>query len=166
MTAATTGPPTHLPGPKEVRDLLGDLVDKQVDLRPGPPFAVSAYYPASVASYVDDSLVVRAVVACDLPLSAYAGAALALVPPGAAATAIEEGRLSASIAEALGEVFNVMASLFNAPGSAHLRLYASVPAGQALPADARARTQVLGRRGDFVVDVAGYGTGRLAVVLT
>ena len=31
---------THLPAPKEVRDLLTDLLDKQITLRPGPPFAV------------------------------------------------------------------------------------------------------------------------------
>ncbi|CAB4712397.1 MAG: hypothetical protein F2667_08090 [Actinobacteria bacterium] len=161
MTTLTT----HLPAPKEVRDLFTDLLDKDVSMRPGPPFAVSAYYPASVASYVDDTLVVRAVVALDLPLSAYAGSALALVPLAQAKAAIEESRLSPSMGEALQEVFNVLASTFNAPGAAHLRLYSSALAGDVLPADARARTQILGRREDLVVDVAGYGSGRIAIVL-
>jgi hypothetical protein len=164
MTSGTVQ--SHLPAPKEVRDLLSDLLGKEVGLRPGPPFGVAPHYPASVASYVDDSLVVRAVVAMDLPLSAYVGAALALVPRSGAELAMEDGRLTGPLAESLAEVFNIVASLFNTSGAAHLRLYTSQVSGEAIAADARARTQILGRRGDFVVDVAGYGTGRLAVVLT
>lgn len=158
--------PVHLPSPKEVRDLFGDLLDRDVTLRPGPPFAVSAYYPASVAQFVDDSLIVRAVVAFDLPLSAHAGAALALVPASGAEQAIHDGALSDTMAESLQEVFNVVSSVFNVGNAAHLRLYSAHTAGQDLPADARIRTQVLGRRADFVLDIAGYGSGRVAVVLT
>lgn len=158
--------PVHLPAPKEVRDLLGDLLGRDVALRPGPPFAVSAYYPASVAQFVDASLVVRAVVAFDLPLSAHAGAALALVPASGAEQAIHDGMLSDTMAEGLQEVFNVMSSMFNVGESTHMRLYSAHTAGQDLPPDARIRTQILGRRADFIVEVAGYGSGRVAVVLT
>ena len=156
----------HLPEPKEVRDLLGDLLGRDVALRPGPPFAVSAYYPASVAQFVDASLVVRAVVAFDLPLSAHAGAALALVPASGAEQAIHDGMLNDTMAEGLQEVFNVMSSIFNVGESTHMRLYSAHTAGQDLPPDARIRTQILGRRADFIVEVAGYGSGRVAVVLT
>lgn len=156
---------THLPAPKEVRDLLGDLLDRQVDLRPGPPFGVSASYPASVATYIDDSVIVRAVVAFDLPLSAHVGAGLALVPAAQAAEAVGEGRITGPIAESVREVFNIFASLFNAPGAPHLRLHLCHVAGEPLPHDVRVRTQVLGQRCDFLVEVAGYGTGRIAVVL-
>lgn len=166
ITAPDQTSPVHLPAPKQVRDLLGDLLDREVTLRPGPPFAVSAYYPASVAQFVDDSLVVRAVAAFDLPLSAHAGAALALVPATGAEQAIHDGVLSDTMAEGLQEVFNVMASVFNVGNAPHLRLYSAHTAGQDLPPDARIRTQVLGRRADFLVDVAGYGSGRVAVVLT
>ena len=161
MSAATT----HLPAPKEVRDLLGDLLDRQIELRPGPPFGVSAAYPASVATYIDDSVIVRAVVAFDLPLTANVGAALALVPAGQASEAVGEGRVVGPIAESVREVFNIFASLFNAPGAPHLRLHACQVAGEPLPHDVRARTQVLGQRCDFLVNVAGYGSGRIAVVL-
>ncbi|MBZ5735173.1 hypothetical protein K8Z61_11770 [Nocardioides sp. TRM66260-LWL] len=156
---------THLPAPKEVKDLIFGLLDKPIALRPGPPFAVSPLYPASIASFVDDSLVVRAVVALDLPLSAYLSAALALVPVAGAEAAIEEQRLSPPLAEALHEVFNVFATLFNVGDSAHVRLYNATPSGEPLAADARSRTQILGRREDLVVDITGYGTGRLAIVL-
>ncbi|MGN6781737.1 MAG: hypothetical protein ACTHJH_09570, partial [Marmoricola sp.] len=52
----------HLPGPKEVRDLLTDLLDKPIELRPTAPLAPGSHNPCSVGVYVDDSLRVRAVV--------------------------------------------------------------------------------------------------------
>lgn len=157
---------THLPAPKEVRDLLADLLDKEVTLRPGPPFGVAPFYPASVATYVDDTLVVRAVVAIDLPGSAYIGAALALVPLSVAELAKADERLTGALAESLQEVCNIMSSLFNAPGANHLRLYAAQISGEPIAPDARARTQILGRRADYIVEIVGYGTGRLTIVLT
>jgi len=166
MKAPDRTSPVHLPEPKEVRDLLGDLLDRDVTLKPGPPFAVNGHYPASVAQFVDDSLVVRAVVAFDLPLSAHAGAALALVPASGSEQAIEDGALPDTLGEGLQEVFNVFSSVFNVGEAAHLKLYSAHTSGQDVPADARIRTQVLGRRADFHVDVAGYGSGRVAVVLT
>lgn len=167
-TALVNGMPaqTYLPANKEIRDLLGDLLDKEVEVRPGPPFAITDHNPASVAVYVDDSLVVRSVICFDLALSAYAGAALALVPPAAAELAVEERDLPGQITETLHEVLNIAAALFNAEGAPHMKLYAMHPAGTPTPPDVRARSQVLGRRIDLWVDVAGYGTGRLAIVLT
>lgn len=167
----------HLPAPKELRDLFHDVLAKDVALRPGPPFAVSDFYPASIASYVDETLTVRAVVALDLPLSAFAGAAVALLPGSAATAAIQLGSVTGALAASVSEICSAMAALFTTglptglttgltTGTGRpLRLYAAHVAGSALPADARMRTQVLGRRQDFFVDVAGYGTGRLAVVL-
>ncbi|TIC78625.1 hypothetical protein [Nocardioides sp. GY 10127] len=165
MSGTDVALPTHLPEPKQVKDLFTDLLDRAVELRPGPPFAVSPSYPASIASFVDDRLIVRAVVALDLPLSAHLGSALALVPASGAEAAIEDGALPDSTAEGLSEVFNVMASLFNTEETAHVKLYQAHCSGAQLPHDARARTQILGRREDYLVDVAGYGSGRLAVVL-
>ncbi|WP_211752962.1 hypothetical protein [Nocardioides lianchengensis] len=165
MSTATMPAMTYLPANKEIRDLLGDLLDKEVEVRPGPPFAITDRNPASVAVYVDDSIVVRAVICFDLALSAYAGAALALVPPAAAELAVEERQLSDQLTEPLHEVLNIAAALFNVEGAPHMKLYGMHAVG-ATPPDVRARSQVLGRRIDLWVDVAGYGTGRLAVVLT
>ena len=165
MTTVAGTAAAYLPAPKEVRDLIGDLLARQVDLRPAPPFGVAPTYPASVATYVDDSLIVRAIVAFDLPLSAHVGAALALVPASQAVAAVEEGRVEGSVAESLREVFNIVGSLFNVPGALHLRLHACQVSGEPLPHDVRARTQALGHRCDFLVTVGGYGSGRVAVVL-
>ena len=157
--------PLHLPAPKELRDLFHDVLAKDVALRPGPPFAVSDFYPASIASYVDDTLTVRAVVALDLPLSGFAGAAVALLPGSSATSAIQLGSVTGALAEGVSTICSAMASLFSTTTCRPLRLYAAHVAGSPLPVDARMRTQVLGRRQDYFVDVTGYGTGRLAVVL-
>lgn len=156
----------RLPAPKQVRDFLDDALGREVALRSAPPFGVSTFSPASVATYVDDSLTVRAVVALDLPLSAHVGAALALVPVGAAKAAIEDGRLTGTLAQHVEDLCLKLAALLVVPGSARLRLYTVQVSGEPIPADAQARTQVLGRRLDFALDVTGYGSGRIALVLT
>jgi len=155
----------HLPQPKQLRDLLVDLLGREATLSPAPPFAAGPDTPASVAVYVDDSLQIRATIACDLAFSAHAGAALALVPVGAAQDAIADGKLPDTLAENLYEVLDIAASTFNVEGADHLKLYQLYPAGPPLDAMVRIRTLTLGRREDLRVELAGYGAGALSVVL-
>jgi len=155
----------HLPQPKQLRDLLVDLLGREATLSPAPPFAPGPATPASVAMYVDDSLRIRALIACDLAFSAQAAAAIALVPPAAAEEAIADGKLTDSLAENLYEVLNIAASTFNVEGSEHLKLHQLHPAGPPLDPMVRIQTLTLGRREDLRVEVAGYGAGSLSVVL-
>ncbi len=156
----------HLPGPKEIKDLLDGLLDKDVTLAPTSPLAPSPANPVSVAVYVDDSLQVRALIACDLALSAYAGAALGLVPPNVAAEEIASGTVSENLRENLYEVLNIAASLFNVPDAPHVRLHGLHPAGEPTPPAVLAQCLTLGRREDLAVAIGGYGSGQLSVVLT
>ncbi|HEY1134131.1 MAG TPA: hypothetical protein VGE77_06105 [Nocardioides sp.] len=158
--------PVHLPAAKEIRDLLEGLVGRDVKVAPTTPLAPGPYAPCSVAVYVDDLLRISAVIACDAALSAWAAAAIGLVPAKRADEVRLAGALTPELAENLSEVLNVAAALFNVPGAAHLRLHALHPAGPALPADALARSLALGRRIDLQVEIAGYGAGTLAVVLS
>lgn len=157
--------PVHLPQPKQLRDLLVELLDREVTMTPSTPFAPGPDTPASVAVYVDDSLRIAAVIAADLAFSAYAGAAIGLIPPGGAAACLEDGKLTDTIAENLYEVLNIAASVFNVPGADHLKLHALHPAGPALDPMVRLQALTLGRREDLAVDVGGYGAGVLSVVL-
>jgi hypothetical protein len=157
--------PSHLPTAKDIRDLFTDLLGRDATLAPAPPFAPGPKNPASIAVYVDDYLRITALIACDLPLSAYAGAAIGLVPVGGADAAVEDGLLPDTLRDNLYEVLNVAASLFNAPGADHLRLHELYPAGPALPPQLQAQALTLGRREDVELDIAGYGAGRLSVVL-
>ncbi len=157
---------THLPTNKEIRDLLSGLLGREVTLQPAAPLVVSPKKPASVGVYVDDSLVVRAVIACDVAFSAYAAAAIALMPLPATESSLAQNHLQETLAENLYEVLNVAASLFNVGNAMHLRLLDLHPAGAKLPGDVLMRTLTLGRREDLTLDIAGYGTGRMSVILT
>lgn len=155
----------HLPSPQQVRELLADLLGREVTLRPGAPYAPKSDEAVSVAVYVDDHLNIVAVIACDLELSAYAGAAIGLVPPGAATEAVADGKLGDGLTENLYEVLNIGASIFNVPGADHVKLHALHAAGPTIDPQVRLRVLTLGRREDLVVDIAGYGEGRLSIVL-
>lgn len=155
----------HLPQPKQLKDLLTELLGRDVTLSPSTPYAPGLDEPTSIALYVDDRLNIVAVIACDLPFSAHAGAAIGLVPPGGADAAVEDGKLTDTLAENLYEVLNIGASVFNVPDADHVRLHALHPAGPPTDPQLRLRVLTLGRREDLTVDIAGYGAGRLSVVL-
>jgi len=157
--------PVHLPVPKQIRDLFADLLDRDVTLTPAAPQAPGPGTPTTVAVYVDDYLRISAVMVLDLDLSAYAGAAIGLVPPAGADEAIEAGELTDVLKANLFEVLNIASSMFNAPNADHLRLHEVHPAGRTLSTQARAMALTLGRREDFHVDIAGYGAGHVSVVL-
>lgn len=157
---------SHLPGAKEIRDLLTELLDRDVQVAPTAPLAPTAANPCTVGVYVDDSLQVTAVIAFDLSLSAHAGAAIGLVPVAGADAAIGDGILTETLRDNLYEVLNIAASLFNIDGATHVRLYDVHHAGLPVPGDVLARALTLGRREDLAVEVGGYGPGRLSVVLT
>ena len=156
----------HLPAPKEIRDLLMDLLGREITMEPCPPLAPTPSRPATIAVYVDDSLVVSALCMVDLPFSAHAGASIGLVPVGAAEDAIEARALDANLQGNLYEVLNIVASLFNVGEARHLRLYAVHHIAAPLPMDIQARALTLGRREDMDIEISGYGAGKLAIVLT
>ncbi|HWJ81092.1 MAG TPA: hypothetical protein VNS55_02545 [Nocardioides sp.] len=155
----------HLPQPKQLKDLLTDLLGRDVSLSPTTPYAPGPSDPVTLATYVDDSLNIVALIACDLGFSARAGAAIGLVPPGGAEEAIGDGKLTDTLADNLYEVLNIGASVFNVPGADHVRLHDVQPAGPTPDPQLRIRTLTLGRREDLAVEIAGYGPGRLSVVL-
>jgi hypothetical protein len=156
---------TPLPPAKAVRDLLLDLLGRNIDVAPADPYAPEGGERATLAVYVDDSMRTRAVAVADLQLSAYAGAAIGLVPAGGAEAAIEDGALPTAIEENLYEVLNICAALLNAEGLPHVKLYGMYGPGTVPPVDVSGFARTIGRRLDLQVTVAGYGAGRLSIVL-
>ena len=155
---------TPVPAAKPVRDLLGDLLGRQVEVRPGEPISPDEDRRITVASYVDDALRLRMVGVADLAFSAYAGAAIGLVPAAGAQQAVEDRALPTLIQDNLYEVLNICAALLNAEGLPHVKLHAVDYPGSTPPAQVLAMACTLGRRLDLVVDIAGYGTGRFSLV--
>jgi len=157
---------TYLPLPKEVRDLLTDLMGREITLNPSSPFAPSPNEPATIAVFVDDQLQVSAVIVCDLSFSAFAGAAIGLVPPASAEAAIAEQELNDTLSDNLYEVLNIAASLFNVPDHEHVKLHAVRPAKRGgMDINDRFLALTLGRREDWSIDIAGYGHGLLTIIL-
>ena len=157
----------ELPVPKAVKDLFEELLGRPVTVGIGEPFRAADIKDGPlVGTYVDDSLKLRAVVGMDLPLAAYAGAALGLIPSGGAQACIEDKELSANMADNVTEVCNILSSLLNQEGLPRLRKHHTFLPGVPAPADAVGQLQAIGRRLDLNVEVQGYGQGRMAIVLT
>lgn len=154
--------PAILPAPKDVRDLLEGLLGKDVTVSPGDP--VSLNDGAALAVYVDPQLTTNAVCLVDVPLAAWFAGALALLPKGGLEDAIEDGELSDMHLEVVYEVVNVAAALFNGGGVTHSKLYKLYAPGEAVPGDLAGLAAGFNRI-DLSVDVAGYGTGALSIVI-
>jgi hypothetical protein len=125
-----------LPDRKAIRDLFEGLLGRDVDLDDGRPVDLGIPKPV-VASYVDDAEQLRAVAVMSFGLAARSGAAIALIPPGAVEAAEEDRLLPGSLFDNASEICNVLAV-----------------AAQA------------GAREDVELDITGYGSGELSLVVT
>ena len=162
MTAPGTIP---LPAAKDVRDMLTGLVGKPVNVTPGSPVTPTPERPVAVAVYVDPGMNVNALCLMDLGASAYTGGALALLPPGGCQDAVEEdGELTGMQVEALHEVVNVLAALFNTQGAPHSKLHKLYAPGDEIPGDLAGMLAAFNRV-DLAIDIPTYGKGALSLVL-
>lgn len=150
-----------LPSSMAVRELLERLLGRDVDAVVCPPPVTAT---AMLGLYACERDRMTAVVTLDLPLAAYLGCSLALLPPGIAESAIADGALPEDLSENVGEVLNVLTAVLNEHFGTRQRLYGSYPGAEA-PADAAAYSKALGNRLDLQVTVPGYGTGTLSFVL-
>lgn len=158
---------TQLPTPKAVRDLFSGIVGREIDLSVDGEALTPATEPGVlVGEYISDVYGAQALVAFDLPLAAYLGAALALVPPGGAQIAVDEAFLPDSLLDNAYEVLNISASLFNTDNAPHLRLDPVYDSARSpLPANIATWLRGYVPRLDAAVSVRGYGDGRLSILL-
>src|SRR3954468_16009699 len=127
--------PHELPVPKEVKDLLDELLGRSVELTPADPLKAADIPRTLVALYVDSGQKLRAVVGLDFALTAFVGAAIGLIPAGGAEACIEDNELSKMIGENAIEVCNVFTSLLNKEGADHLKMYQTYLPGISAPND-------------------------------
>jgi hypothetical protein len=158
--------PRELPVPKDVKDLFDELLGRPVTVGPADPMRAAQLRENPLSClYVDDKLTLGAIITLDLPLAAYTGAALGLIPVAGAQACIEENELSTMVAENVTEVCNVLSSLLNREGQPRLRVHQTFMPGQMPPADAVGYMLALGRRLDLDIDVQGYGSGKMWIAL-
>ncbi|BEL11150.1 hypothetical protein Q0Z83_093410 [Actinoplanes sichuanensis] len=154
-----------LPGSLAVRNLFEDLLGREVTVSPGDPISAPEVPLTTSAIFTDSGQKIYAVMGMTLSLAANAGAALGLLPAGAAEDSIDEKQLFPNLAENVFELCNVFTSLLNKEGAPHVKLYQVIYPNQELPADARAVLLALGRRLDLSVEVNRYGKGKLSLSL-
>lgn len=157
---------TPVPTALAVRELLEGLVGRDITvgvrtrgIDPGRGLG------ATVAEYVDDQMQLAALVVADLELAAAAGSAIGLVPAKEVQASVKYKELSAAQIENFGEICNVLASLFNADDAPHLRFTTMHQPGAALPGDVGQWVTAHVARIDLDVEVAGYGSGAIGVVI-
>jgi hypothetical protein len=149
-----------LPARASFRDLLRDLLGRDVQVRPGSPQELDPGQMSYLAAYRFDEGDVAAIAVTDLRLSVAAAAAIAMLPAdGCWATAQQRGELDEELTEFLHEVVNVSAKLLNSPTTPHvvLRDHLAVP-GEVHDDVAELATAPQVRH-DWQVAIDGYGEG-------
>jgi hypothetical protein len=156
--------PAALPTAADVRGLLDGLFDRAVAVHEEPEPVLPGRGVHVVGSYLDDTGTVRALVLCDLVLGCVLGAALALVPMPRVQEALDAQAVPADLADNTQEVLNVAASLFNS-AAAHLTLTAVQVAPEPVTPEVVDFLRAAPHRVDLTVEVPGYGTGVLVLLL-
>ncbi len=156
----------NTPEPKQVKDLFEGLLGRDVALGEGVPVPLDSRPRPTVAVYVDDRNALSAVALMDFALTAYSGAALALLPKGGAEDAIDEKDLPPSLLENASELLNVLAAPIGDATGVHQRLHQTFGPDQLPPSDVSSWAARLGTRVDLRLDIKGYGSGTLSVVST
>ncbi len=153
-----------LPDRKDIKDLFEGLLGRDVDLTEGAPVDIGIPKPV-IASYVDDGGRLRAVAVMGFGLAARAGAAIALVPKGAAEAAEEDRLLPDNLFDNASEICNVLAAPMGDAMGDHLRLAETYAPTEPVPGHLLTVASQLAGREDVELDITGYGKGGLSLVV-
>lgn len=153
-----------LPDRKDIKDLFEGLLGREVALTDGTPVDLGIPKPI-VASYLDDAHGLRAVAVMSFGLAARSGAAIALIPKGAAEAAEEDRLLPVNLFENAAEICNVLAAPLGEAMDTHLRLAETYAPSDPVPAHLLALAAQAGGREDLELDISGYGTGGLSIAV-
>ncbi len=157
---AAEGAGIVMPNAQTVAETLSGLLGKPVtamDWRTGPePGAITV-----TATFMGDSGLQFLMVA-DLAFAGCTSGALAMLPEPVVKSALDAKRLPENLVETTREIFNVMARLFVGPHSRQPKLERVYYSPEPLPLEARAAAKAPSAQAHFVVNVPGYGKGRLS----
>ncbi len=148
----------NVPSIQQIQELFQMLLGRDVTIKKTKKFHQFMRHPATVGVYIDDKDEITGCCACDLSLSSYTGAALAMIPTEKAEAATEAGLLDETLTEHMHEVLNIMASLYPDAGGAHVRLekmHCSPP----LPRKLMPVMKTPSTRVDLTIEVDGYQGG-------
>jgi hypothetical protein len=159
--------PTNYPFPKpeQIRQIIMDLLGREVTVVGGDEFVLERETPAVVSDYIADNGSIVAICMTDLRLSNALGAALTMVPPGQVDEIVKRSVVDEQNLENLAEIVNIMARLFNSDDCEHLKWNKA----HTLPGDLPDETSTLMKapraRRDYDVTLDEYGSGKLSVLV-
>lgn len=156
--------PTPVPSAFEVRDLFESLLGREIEWT-ATSVIVDPIDGATVGAYVNDLGNIGAIIAVDVPLTAWAGSAIALLPHVGAETTIKSGLVTPAQFDNMTEILNIAASMFNKPGTQHLKLHSTYAPRETLPPDVQKWALAPAGRLDGKLAIQGYGGGRVSVVV-
>ncbi|MGB0865237.1 MAG: hypothetical protein ACPGSC_01935 [Granulosicoccaceae bacterium] len=146
-----------LPQPAELNESLEMILGGPAKITPCDALSTnSASHAAEFRNRQDE---VVAYCLCDLPIAAGLGAALSMVPPGAAEDMIEEGVLTEMASANLYEVMNIFSALYMDDSTAHLKL-TTVEAANDAGVSLEGETQEV----TFNLDTGKYGQGKVRFI--
>lgn len=158
--------PARYPVPETgaIREILADLLGREVTVTEGSPLQLERDTPAVVADYETDAGALAVLVVSDLRLSNALGAALTMVPPSVVEEAVKKWQIDDENIENLREVVNIMTRLFNCDDTPHLKFTTVHRLPGELPEPTRALLEAPSARRALDVGVEEYGTGKLVVL--
>ena len=158
-------PRANLPTPDAIAVLLSGLIGRKLTTKPGKSWIPSTSAPGAIGVYKHDAGDIAAAVLFDVAFAAHAAASLVLIPPGVATEAARAGKLSESLLENTGEIFNICAQLFVSNDAPHVTLKNVVVCPPPVPKDLVPLFGKPGARLDIEAAIPGYGGGRIAVLV-
>ncbi|MBN1824885.1 MAG: hypothetical protein JW958_01380 [Candidatus Eisenbacteria bacterium] len=152
-----------LPNAQAVSRIFTDLLGKSVNAGPGSPFDPSSG-PGVIGLYSSGDEVVAAF-ASDVTVAAGAGAALSMIPPGAAQDCVKSGALTDNVMENFQEVLNIASQLFESPGHPRIRFRSAQQTKDGLSDEATALLGGAAGRLDLKIEIPGYGSGSISLLI-
>jgi hypothetical protein len=153
-----------LPNVAKVKEVLGMLFDG-LDVKPGGTFDQTPGGGAWFGVFIADGGKAVALCGADVNLAASLGAALSMLPPGAAKDAAKSRELTGTMTDNLREIMNICTRLVMNDTSPHLKLQ-QIYSVKSLPAPSAAILGAPQGRIEFQVQLAKYGGGVLTLVST
>lgn len=154
-----------LPKPLQLSKTLVMLFGGKVPATPGKPLDLKPNSGNLLVSYIDDDDKVVAACACDIPLAAYAGSALSMLPANAANDAIKRKKLEQTMLDNLYEVANILSTLIMDDTTPHLRIGELYSDLSKLPDEVQEMLRKVQGQAHFTLNIPRYGNGCLSLLI-
>lgn len=152
-----------LPSRHSVRQLLEDLLGRDVEVADGRP--VAARTTNVTGLYVTARLATAAITVVDLGGAARIGGAIGGIGRAVVEESVGRRELTPALLAAAERALGGLAAAFTGSQPARIRLYQMYAPNDVVPADAAGLAGSARNRMDISVRIAGYGPAQISIVV-